>query len=93
MMSTPVTVYQWSWLLSGSGQCLAGQTAGRGEWAGLETTLFPAVSSLTLHFLPTHTLTGTAAITARRLQEHKIWLISLTNQPTSPIHASVGSSH
>lgn len=44
-------------------------------------TLLPAVSSLTLHFLPTHTLAGTAAITAQWLREHNIGLISLTNQP------------
>lgn len=69
------------------GQYLAEQRGvGRGGVGGGvgragHNTLLPAVSSLTLHFLPTHTLTSTAAITVRRLQEHKIWLISLTNQP------------
>lgn len=55
------------------GQYLVVQTKG-----GRGNTLLPAVSSLTLHFLPIHTLTGTAAITAWRLQTHKIGLISQT---------------
>lgn len=81
------------------GQSLAGQTEGGGggeEWVGRagHITLLPAVSSLTPHFLPTHTLTGTAAITARRLHEHKIWLISLTNRtswpaPSTPLLAAL----
>lgn len=70
------------WLLSGPGSVSGWTDSGRvgEEWTGPgHNTLLSAVSSLTLHFLPNHTLTGTAAITARRLQEHNIWLISLTN--------------
>lgn len=61
MMSTPVSVSSLVCSVV-QGQYLAVQTKGGGN------TLLPAVSSLTLNFLPIHTLTGTAAITAQRLQ-------------------------
>lgn len=93
--STPVSVCQWSRVLSGLGSVFGWTDQGRegvregggGVGRAGHNDLLPAVSSLTLHFLPTHTLTGTAAITARRLQEHKIWLISLTNQSASQPHS------
>lgn len=54
------------------GQTFTGQGDGGREGAGRtgHRTLLPAVSSLTFHFLPADTNTGTAAITAQRLREH-----------------------
>lgn len=46
---------------------------------GRGTTLIPAVSPFTLHFLPIHTLISTAAIATWWPQAHKIRLIRHTS--------------
>lgn len=94
-----VLAAQWSGVSIWLDRRREGGEGGREDGGGADragpNSLLPAVSSLTLHFLPTHTLAGTAAITAQQPQEHKTRLISLTNQPApfTPLPAAGADSH
>lgn len=82
-ISGPACSVVWGQAVQTRGWREGGVRGGReGTGVGGGDTLLPAVSSLTLHFLPIHTLTGTAAIPAWRLRAHKIRLISST-EPAS----------